>query len=192
MASDHKTHIKHAIIDTCILLDTDTSSNTSVLAIDSTNKLTRIPVGTVGQLLTYTGSTPHKIEWQTSSASSVAQYQTLSVANGGIGSDPLNFSDTNPIDGTKDVYAVEIGSSDNYSNYLDHTGVSTGHIVVITITYRVSGGRYRVYSDNMVFSGGNDGFLEMDSVGQGAQLVFTSRGWAVIGGGGAVLGTDPT
>ena len=192
MASDHKTHIKHAILDTCTLLDTGTNTGAGVLAVDNTNTITRIPSGTTGQLLTYTGTDPYKIAWQSSSASSVAQYQTLSVANGGIGSDPFNFSDTNPIDGTKDVYAIEIGSSNNYSNYLDHTGVSTGHIVVITIIYRVSGGRYRVYSDNMVFSGGNDGFLEMDSVGQGVQLVFTSRGWAVIGGGGAVLGTDPT
>jgi hypothetical protein len=193
MSHDHKTHIKHAIFNICELTD-NTSVGAGVLAINDTNKVTRIPAGTTGQLLTYTGTNPYKISWQTSSASSVAQYQTLTNTDGSIGSDPGTIVGSTPIDGNFDVYAIAISSiSGTYSNKLTNTSVINGHKIVITIVKIVSGSRYRLYSANTVFNGsgalgGGPGYFEMDSVGQGVQLVYTEYGWAVIGGGGATLG----
>jgi hypothetical protein len=194
--SDHIYHIKHAILDTCKLLDTGTDTGAGVLAVDNTNKITRIPAGSTGQLLTYTGSDPHKISWQSSSASSVAQYTLLNSNGGGnVNVDDGTIAGGMPIDGTKDVYAIYIHTNINYySNTLEITDVADGHIVVFTVVNMASGGRYRLYSENTVFNGsgatgGGAGYFEMDSVGQGVQLVKTGYGWAVIGGGGAVLGT---
>lgn len=192
MSTDHATHIKHAVFNICELKDS-ASDGAGVLAINDTNKVTRIPAGTTGQLLTYTGTNPYKISWQTSSASSVAQYQTLTNTSGSIGSDPGTIVGSTPIDGNFDVYAIAISNSGNYSNTLTNTGVINGHKIVITVVKMVSGSRYRLYSANTVFngggaSGGGNGYFEMDSVGQGIQLVYTTYGWAVIGGGGATLG----
>lgn len=191
MSNDHKTHIKHAVFNICELTDS-TSVGSGVLAVNDSNKVTRIPPGTTGQLLTYTGTNPHKISWQTSSASSVAQYQTLTDADGSIGSDPGTIVGSTPIDGNFDVYAIAISTSGNYSNKLTNTSVINGHKIVITVVKMFSGSRYRLYSANTVFNGNGDlggrpGFFEMDSVGQGIQLVYTAYGWAVIGGGGATL-----
>lgn len=192
MSNDHITHIKHAVINICELTD-NTSVGAGVLAVNDSNKVTRIPPGTTGQLLTYTGTNPHKISWQSSSTSSVAQYQTLTDTSGSIGSDPSTIIGSTPIDGNFDVYAIVINNSGNYSNRLNITSVINGHKIVITAVKMVSGSRYRLYSPHTVFNGsgtlgGGNGYFEMDSVGQGVQLVYTDYGWAVIGGGGATLG----
>ena len=191
MSNDHVTHIKHTVINICELKDI-TGDGAGVLAINDTNKITRIPAGTTGQLLTYTGTNPYKISWQPSSASSVSQYTLLTDTSGTIGSDPGNIASSTPIDGTFDVYAIAISNSSNYSNKLNITSVVHGHKIVITVVKLVSGTRYRLYSAHTVFNGGGilgggHGYFEMDSVGQGIQLVYTEYGWAVIGGGGATL-----
>jgi len=193
MSTDHATHIKHAVFNICELKDS-ASDGAGVLAINDTNRVTRIPAGTTGQILTYTGTNPYKISWQTSSASSVAQYQTLTNISGSIGSDsdPATIVGKTPIDGNFDVYAIAISNSGNYSNKLTNTSVINGHKIVITVVKLFSGNRYRLYSENTVFNGsgtlgGGPGYFEMDSVGQGIQLVYTAYGWAVIGGGGATL-----
>lgn len=191
MSNDHVTYIKHAVVNICELTDS-TSVGAGVLAVNDSNKVTRIPPGTTGQLLTYTGTHPHKISWQTSSASSVSQYLLLTDTSGTIGSDPGNIASSTPIDGTFDVYTIAISNSGNYSNKLNITSVVYGHKIVITVVKLVSGNRYRLYSANTVFNGsgtlgGGNGYFEMDSVGQGIQLVYTEYGWAVIGGGGATL-----
>ena len=195
MAHDHKTFIKHAIFNICELTDS-AGLGAGVLAINDTNKVTRIQPGTTGQLLTYTGTGTNKISWQTSSASSVSQYLLLTDTSGTIGSDPdtgiASIASSTPIDGTFDVYTIAISNSGNYSNKLNITSVVYGHKIVITVVKLVSGNRYRLYSANTVFNGsgtlgGGNGYFEMDSVGQGIQLVYTEYGWAVIGGGGATL-----
>ena len=193
MSRDHIHHIDHAIIKTCELIDTvDNGSTTGagkgVLAVNDHGKITRIPGGTDGQLLARTTASSNGIGWITSSASSAPNYQLLKTADGTIESDPLDFSSLNPISGSKDAYAIEINSSGNYSNLLDNTGVSHGHLLIITIIYMSSGGRYRLYSNNCVYNDNGSGYFEMDSVGQGVQLLYTDRGWAVVGGGGAILG----
>ena len=191
MSTDHATHIKHAVFNICELKDS-AGDGAGVLAINDTNKVTRIPAGTTGQLLTYTGTNPYKISWQTSSASSVSQYLLLTNTSGSIGNDPGTIVSSTPIDGTFDMYAIAISNSGNYSNKLNITSVVYGHKIVITVVKLVSGNRYRLYSANTVFNGGGtlgggNGYFEMDSVGQGIQLVYTEYGWAVIGGGGATL-----
>ena len=192
MSNDHATHIKHVVFNICELKDS-AGVGAGVLAINDTNKVTRIPAGTTGQLLTYTGTHPNKISWQTSSASSVSQYLLLTDTSGSIGNDPGTIVSSTPIDGTFDVYAIAISNSGNYSNKLNITSVVYGHKIVITVVNLASGGnRYRLYSANTVFNsggvlGGGNGYFEMDSVGQGIQLVYTEYGWAVIGGGGATL-----
>lgn len=195
MSNDHATHIKHVVFNICELKDS-AGVGAGVLAINDTNKVTRIPAGTTGQLLTYTGTNPYKISWQPSSASSVSQYLLLTNISGSIGIDPdtgiASIASSTSIDGTFDVYAIAISNSGNYSNKLNITSVVLGHKIVITVVNLVSGTRYRLYSANTVFNGGGilgggNGYFEMDSVGQGIQLVYTQYGWAVIGGGGATL-----
>jgi hypothetical protein len=190
MSNDHIAHIKHVILDTCKLTDSE-NDGAGVLAIDNTNKVTRIPAGSTGQLLTYTGSNPYKISWQSSSASSTPQYSVLSSSGGGAMDVDSGSMGPTDIDCTKDAYAININSSGNFSNNLSNTGVISGHIIVFTIVKMTSGSRYRLYSTNTVFNGsgisggGGPGYFEMDSLGQGVQLLYTEFGWAIIGGGGA-------
>ena len=193
MSRDHIHHIDHVIIKTCQLIDTTDDGSTTgagkgVLAVNGQGKITRIPGGTDGQLLARTTASSNGIGWITSSASSAPNYQLLTTANGTIVADTLDFISLNAISGSTDAYAIEINSSGNYSNSLDNTGVSSGHLLIITIIYMSSGGRYRLYSNHCVYNDNNFGYFEMDSVGQGVQLLYTTRGWAVVGGGGAILG----
>ena len=192
MSHDYKTHIKHVAIDICNLSDS-TSLGAGVLAIDNDDKITRIPAGSDGQLLTYTSTQPTKISWQSSSASSAPQYQLLSSSGVDTMDSDSGSMGTIDIYGTKDVYAINIDSSGNFSNNLSNTSVVYGHKIVFTIVNMTTNSRYRLYSSNTVFngsgiSGGGSGYFEMDSLGQGVHLVYTSYGWAVIGGGGATLG----
>ena len=191
MSTDHVTHIKHVAIDICNLSDS-TNIGAGVLAIDGSNVVTRIPAGSDGQLLTYTSAQPTKISWQSSSASSAPQYQVLSSSGGGTMDIDSGSMGPTDIDCTKDVYAININSLGYFSNNLSNTSVVYGHKIVFTIVKMTTNSRYRLYSSNTVFngsgiSGGGPGYFEMDSLGQGVHLVYTSYGWAVIGGGGATL-----
>lgn len=193
MSRDHIHHIDHAIIKTCKLIDTTDDGSTTgagkgVLAVNDQGKITRIPGGIDGQLLARTTASSNGIGWITSSASSAPNYQLLTTADGTIELDTFGFISANAISGSKDSYAIEINSIGEFSNSLDNTGVSYGHLLIITIIYMSSGGRYRLYSNNCVYNDNSFGYFEMDSVGQGVQLLYTTRGWAVVGGGGAILG----
>ena len=193
MSRDHIHHIDHVIIKTCKLIDTiddgtTTGGGKGVLAVNDQGKITRIPGGIDGQLLARTTTSSNGIGWINSSASSAPNYQLLTFS-GTSDIDPTDYADSTQISGSADVYAIEINENQNYSNLLTNTGVLNGHLLIITIIAMASGGRYRLYSDNCVYSGNSFGYFEMDSVGQGVQLIHTNSGWAVVGGGGATLGS---
>lgn len=162
----------------------------------TTEELVRVPGGSVGQILTYTGTGNYNVGWTTSAAGSVPTYHTVTLT--GVET-TVTVADVNDGGGSYNelhqdvsVHAVDLSGDTipvgDYANTLYDTGAVPGAQLVITIIGMKAGSTYTVNVTKCVLNGGDATNFMMDSVGQGIRMVYTvaGRGWALIGGTGAV------
>jgi hypothetical protein len=162
------------------------------IVITTTNeaKLTVLADGTPGQILSYTGDEVTNIGWINSASSSDPLYEDINETSAYDTAGPKSYANYAQLDYGKDVYAISMAATSEYpityANYLPNAE-TLGTKLIITVIEMAANISYKLYIGKCVFASGGVGYLEMDSVGQGVNLVWTSRGWAVIGGGGASL-----
>jgi hypothetical protein len=140
--------------------------------------------GTAGQILSYTGTGGTNIAWINSASSSIPLYVEIDFGTSKV-SDPIE--DYEELDSDQDVYAINLTAGDAataYAGYLPDAA-ALGTKLTITIIGMNTGASYQLHMDSCVFNNGDAGYLDMDAVGQGANLVYTGKGWAMVGGGGA-------